>query len=232
MSRQIVKTTVLTLIFLVSVSLTSAQSLEDNSDYRKSVRLKRQSEAAFEDGNYEKSTKLANESIIYAKKSDEWIAMMLSKYKANYILKTVKKRIATAKRLNADINFPVAITEGKILYDQAYELYIDKDYLESYPRALQAFNVMKVIKYVEKKSTLPAAYLVMDVPGDEDCLWKIAEFEFIFGDALKWELIYEANKDILPEAKNPDLIVAGLVLNIPSLNGEKRSGTWIDGSIQ
>jgi hypothetical protein len=226
-----IKKTLLGLIFLVIASFTSAQSLQDNQNYRKSVKLKIQSETAFEEGDYEESTKLANESILYAEKSDEWIAMMLRKYKANYILKKVRKRIQTAKRLNAHINFPEAMTEGTSLYDKANQLYSQKDYLESYPVAMKAFEVMKVIQYVKQDLLLPAAYLVMDVPGDEDCLWKIAEYDFIFGDALQWELIYEANKDILPEAKNPDLITAGLVLKIPSLNGEERSGTWINGSI-
>lgn len=233
MSRKIIKKKlVLVVIFLITASFASAQSLQDNPDYRKSVRLKRQSEIAFDDGNYDKSTSLANESILYAQKSDEWIALMLSKYKANSILKTVEKRIVTVKRLNANINFPEALKEGISLYDNAYQLYIEKKYNDSYPIALEAFNVMKVIKYVKQKPTLPAAYLVKDLPGNEDCFWKIAEYDFIFADPLKWELIYEANKDILQQSENPDLIAIGLVLKIPSLNGEERAGTWINGSIQ
>ena len=44
-----------------------------------------------------------------------------------------------------------------------------------------------------------------------DSLSKIAKREF--GDASKWNAIYEANRDTI---KNPDLIHPGQVLNLPS----------------
>lgn len=43
-----------------------------------------------------------------------------------------------------------------------------------------------------------------------DSLSRIAKH--IYGDASKWKLIYEANKDTI---KNPDLIYPDQVLNIP-----------------
>ena len=232
MSKNVVKIILLAVTFLVTVSFSSAQSLQDNPDYRKSVKLKKQSEAAFEEGDYGESTRLANESVLYAEKSDEWIAMLLSKYKANSALKKVKKRLQVAERLKAETNFPEALAEGNSLYVKDNNLYMDKEFLESYPFALQALEVMKVIEYVALKATLPAAYKVMDVPGDEDCLWNIAGDENIYEDVNQWKIIYLANKDILPESSNPNLITPGLILKIPSINGEKRSGTWINGSIQ
>jgi len=44
-----------------------------------------------------------------------------------------------------------------------------------------------------------------------DSLSKIARH--VYGDAMKWKTIWEANKDIV---KNPDLIHPGQVLKIPS----------------
>jgi nucleoid-associated protein YgaU len=44
-----------------------------------------------------------------------------------------------------------------------------------------------------------------------DSLSKIAQS--IYGDAKKWKLIYEANRELI---KNPDLIYPGQVLKIPS----------------
>jgi nucleoid-associated protein YgaU len=43
-----------------------------------------------------------------------------------------------------------------------------------------------------------------------DSLSKIAKREY--GDATKWPMIYEANRD---QIKNPDLIHPGQVLNLP-----------------
>jgi hypothetical protein len=232
MNKNIVRLILLVVISLISVSFATAQSLQDNPDYRKSVKLKVESEAIFEEGDYKESTRLANESILYAEKSDAWITMMRNKYKANSALKRVKKRLIIAKRLNAKVNFPEAMAEGQTLYDQADQLYKDESFIESYPIAIQALEVLEIIKYVASASNLPAFYTVMNIPGDEDCLWNIAGFESIYGDALEWKRIYLANKDILPDPNNPNLIIPGLILKIPSINGEKRSGTWINGSIQ
>ena len=57
-------------------------------------------------------------------------------------------------------------------------------------------------------STAPKIYEV--VSGDS--LSKIAKREY--GDANKWERIYEANRDVL---KNPDKIYPGQKLKIPPL---------------
>lgn len=45
-----------------------------------------------------------------------------------------------------------------------------------------------------------------------ECLWYIAGYEEIYGNPLKWPLIYKANKD---KIKDPDLIYPGQVLAIP-----------------
>lgn len=232
MSRNKINTILLVVFSIVAVSFTSAQSLQDNPDYRTSVKLKIASEAAFEEGDYEESRKLANESVVYSKKSDEWIAMMLSKYRANSALKKVNRRLYIVNRIQASTNFPEELKKGTALYDEANELYKNEKYIESYPLAIEALEVLKVIIYISPKGVLPAAYVVLNKPGNEDCLWKIAGYDYIYGEGAEWKLIYEANKSILPNPSNPDLIVPGLILQIPSINGEKRSGTWKDGAIQ
>lgn len=45
-----------------------------------------------------------------------------------------------------------------------------------------------------------------------ECLWYIAGYEEIYGNPLKWPLIYKANKD---KIRDPDLIYPGQVLVIP-----------------
>ena len=45
-----------------------------------------------------------------------------------------------------------------------------------------------------------------------ECLWYIAGYEHIYGDPLKWPLIYKANRN---KIKDPDLIYPGQVFVIP-----------------
>jgi len=75
-------------------------------------------------------------------------------------------------------------------------------------------------------AVLPAFYTVRLIPEARDCFWRIAEYPFVYGDPRKWKLLYEANKGLLSDPANPDLIEPGQVFEIPSLAGEKREGAW------
>ena len=95
-----------------------------------------------------------------------------------------------------------------------------------------ALEVLSVINYIASGSTLPAFYVVRLLPGNTDCLWNIAGYDFIYDDPWSWRKIYNANKNSMPETDNPDLIHPGMILRIPSLDGEVRSGTWTNGVIK
>lgn len=55
-------------------------------------------------------------------------------------------------------------------------------------------------------------YKVRLIPHRRDCLWRIAEYKFIYGNPYLWPKIYRANKS---QIKNPDLIYPGQVFDIP-----------------
>jgi nucleoid-associated protein YgaU len=74
-------------------------------------------------------------------------------------------------------------------------------------------------------SGLAALYEVKLIPHRRDCLWRIAEYDFVYGDPYQWRRLYEANKDKFPQPDNPDLIEPGMILIIPPIRGEQRSGT-------
>ena len=80
-------------------------------------------------------------------------------------------------------------------------------------------------------SGLPAQYTVRSWIVNGDCLWNIAAQPWAYNDASKWRLLYIANKNKLPDPNNPDLIRIGMVLDIPSINGEERQGMWNRSSI-
>lgn len=60
------------------------------------------------------------------------------------------------------------------------------------------------------------SYTVKLIPERRDCLWRIAEYDSIYGDPTKWTRIYKANKS---QIKNPDLIFPGQVFDIPPAAG-------------
>jgi hypothetical protein len=79
-----------------------------------------------------------------------------------------------------------------------------------------------------RKPVLPAQYMVRTWGGERDCLWNIAGESWSYNDPYKWRLLYEANKEKLPDPKNPNWLEPGIVLDIPSISGETRRGVWTE----
>jgi nucleoid-associated protein YgaU len=73
---------------------------------------------------------------------------------------------------------------------------------------------------------LPKYYKVRLLSPRRDCFSKISGYDFVYGDEYKWRILYEANKDKIPDPNNPHLILVGAVIEIPSIKGEKREGTY------
>jgi LysM repeat protein len=83
---------------------------------------------------------------------------------------------------------------------------------------------MTAVSTGEKR--LPKYYEVRLIPDRRDCFWRIAEYDFVYGDPFKWRILYEANKSDLKYPDNPHLIFPGQVFVIPEQEGEVREGTW------
>ena len=77
-----------------------------------------------------------------------------------------------------------------------------------------------------KVTVLPQYYVVVRRVPLTDALWRIAGYSYIYSNPIEWYRIYEANRNILRDPDNPDLILPGQRLIIPSLNGEERSGEY------
>ena len=77
-----------------------------------------------------------------------------------------------------------------------------------------------------KVTVLPMYYTVVQRTPLTDALWRIAGYSFIYNDPIQWYRLYQANRNILRDPNNPDLILPGQVLTIPSMNGEQRAGTY------
>lgn len=72
---------------------------------------------------------------------------------------------------------------------------------------------------------LPAQYVVRS----EDTFKSIAARPWVYGDESEWRRLYNANRNKLSDPNNPDMLMSGIVLDIPSMEGETRSGLWEEG---
>ena len=72
----------------------------------------------------------------------------------------------------------------------------------------------EALRYVEvyKSYAVKGVYTVRLIPERRDCLWRISEYNFIYGDPRMWPKIWRRNKTLI---QNPDLIYPGWQLVIP-----------------
>jgi nucleoid-associated protein YgaU len=76
---------------------------------------------------------------------------------------------------------------------------------------------------------LPAQYVVRSWSVSQDTFKSIAARPWVYGDESEWPRLYNANRNKLTDPNNPDLLMPGVVLDIPSMDGETRSGLWQEG---
>lgn len=227
----------LSLILLLALFALSAfgQSLKDNSDYRESLRYKQLSEEALEEGEYKQAKEYAKLSVEYARKSDAYISRRLAQYRANQLLQRAETLRGQVDRSGRKALNPEVFAEASTLVATARSLYTGEQYPQSSESSRSAITLLEETfggARTSGTSGLPAAYLVRRLPGAEDCFWRIAGYDFVYGDTSAWKPIYEANKSKLPQPGNPDLVLPDMVMQIPSRPGENRSGVWVDGEIR
>ena len=232
--------TILALVVLGFIATAlPAQSLLDNEYYKKGQALKAQSDAALAAGDYDAATTLAAQAEEQFGKSDAYVEEMLGRYRANGWLARGNELLGQTKAAGKDKSSPELFAEAaddiasaKACYDGGtYEDSIDFskraiETLESIP-GVEPVAVEPVAEPVEPGAPeLPATYTVRLILERRDCLWRIAGYPFVYNNPWKWKVLYEANRDILLEPDNPDLIEVGQVLTIPSIAGEVRDGEY------
>jgi nucleoid-associated protein YgaU len=77
----------------------------------------------------------------------------------------------------------------------------------------------------EGEVVLPKYYTVQ-LKQMADTLSRIAALPEVYNDAGRWRVLYDANRNKFPVPNNPNLILPGMVLEIPSINGEYREGMY------
>jgi nucleoid-associated protein YgaU len=145
------------------------------------------------------------------------------KREAESAIAAAEERFNWAKGIAADKRYPTEFTAAAALLETAKSAFSKEDY--EYAR-ISANDVLIRLAGVKDTIPLPALFVVRELPKDTDCFWRIAALPAIYNDPFQWPRLYEANKNKLPDPKNPDLVRPGTILTIPSLRGEYREGTW------
>jgi nucleoid-associated protein YgaU len=172
-------------------------------------------------GKYDDAVKFAQEAIKFAELSDEYVSMQIKIRDANIAIEEAQARIAWVSASGASKRYVDEFEQAEIALTDA----LDARSREDWDKALEsARHVLALLAEIPDAPVLPAQYLVKTWARTKDCLWNIAAKPQIYGNPWEWQRLYEANKDIMPKADNPDLIHPGMILTIPSIRGETRRG--------
>jgi nucleoid-associated protein YgaU len=104
---------------------------------------------------------------------------------------------------------------GENLLTQAKELWtlgLEEEAKGNYAQAQEYYQ--EAIRYIEvyKSYAVKGVYTVRLIPERRDCLWRISEYDFIYGNPQLWPKIWRRNRKLI---QNPDLIYPGWLLVIP-----------------
>ena len=200
-------------------------NIRNNRFYLESIRLTKLAKTSYDEGDYDASEEYAVEAVRYAELSNEYVALQLKIKEANDSIAIARSRIDWVSSSGAAELYPAEYAEAQGFF----QVSLEARRAEEWDIAIEAANnVINVLAYIDSPdgNALPAFYTVRTWASVRDCLWNIAGQSWAYGDPFKWRLIYDANKDKMPEAGNPDLIHPGMVLDIPSIKGEARNGMW------
>jgi hypothetical protein len=227
-----------------TVEQPSIKSVEEvdsliNEKMEQASRLLEESQKAYQEGEYNKSFELSQK---VRNLTDEIENLQLQK---SAILKIdeAKKEIETAESAEAQNYAPEELANAKSSFLLAQNNLTENKFNEAIINAEEAIRYAKNAKLkteerkraeeeakLAKKEELPATeikvskdgkykiwktYTVRLIPHRRDCLWRIAEYDFIYNNPWKWPIIYKANKH---QIKDPDLIYPGQVFDIPELD--------------
>ena len=103
-----------------------------------------------------------------------------------------KPALSDAEAIAAPTNYPKEYSEAKGELSDAIAAYDNQDFVTAAQKARACVAALAMVK--AKTPSWPAVYVVRLIPSHRDCLWRIAEYSFIYNNPLKWRVIYEANK--------------------------------------
>lgn len=200
-----------------------AASYKNNTYQKLAKEYTVKAQKALDAGEYALSEEYAKKAEENAVLSEEYIRHMLAKDNADRDMKAAKERIAYVESIHGDVNFPIAYESAVKAYGQAEGAYTAEDY-EGASRI--AKTVLDTLAEIYEITPLPKYYIVRPWATDKDCFWNISGRPYVYNNPFLWENLYEANKSKLPKPGDPNLILPGMKMEIPSITGEYRDGVY------
>ncbi|GHU08880.1 hypothetical protein FACS1894151_05580 [Spirochaetia bacterium] len=230
--------------------------IRNNQYYLESLRLTLLAQESYDFGDYDASTGYAAEALRYSQLSDEYVALQLKIKQADDSIATARSRLEYAAGVGAARRYSSEYNQAQSAFqqaqaDRAREQWDDAIHnaslviaalanvqAESQPLWNTEQPVPAAVNVTPSPANnnssdgtfLPAQYTVRPWAVSKDCFWNIAGRPWVYNDPTKWQIIYNANRAKLTDPNNPNLIHPGLVLDIPSLQGEARQGMWSAGA--
>lgn len=226
------------LLVFVSVTLVTAQSMYENEYYKKSLEYRKLADDSYSNGDYDQAYDHAVEAERYARLSDEYIAKIRAKFQAEAKLSAAQRRMDYAALIKLESFHPSLYAEALEAFNEAQKAFDEESYQTCIEKAQKVIELLAAISPQGTKLSddeaqnqpvvqlLPKFYTVRLIPGKRDCFWRIAEYDFVYADPYKWQILYEKNKEVIANPNNPHLIHPGQVFEIPSIKNEVREGTW------
>jgi nucleoid-associated protein YgaU len=200
------------------------RNLLDNEYYRESVRLTALAQETYDYGDYDLAREYAEEAERNARLSDAYIALQLKIAEADEAIAVAELRIQWALGVRADRRYPEEFAQATASRDNAAASRDAEDWDAAILAAHQAIDALAFVE--DFPGILPAQYQVRSWPAFRDCLWTIAGRSWVYGDSRLWRHLYDANRSKLPNPDNPDMLLPGTILDIPSIKNEVREGLW------
>ena len=200
-----------------------AVSYKNNTYQKLADEYTRKAEVALDAGQYDDAVEYSKKAEENAALSKAYIEMMMARNEAEENIKIAKNKIIWAESIDAPNSFPMAYSSAKENLTNAESSFESEDY----PKANEyAKAVLDSLEGVREITPLPEYYIVKPWAETKDCYWNISGRHYVYNNPLLWENLYQANKSAMPKPENPNLIHPGMKMQIPSLTGEYRKGTY------
>lgn len=207
---------------LVAASL-FAVSYKNNTYQKLADEYTKKAEQALDAGAYDDAYEYSKKAEENAELSKAYIKMMMARSNAEDSIKLAKNQLAWAEKIDAPHTFPMAYTSAKENLENAETAFAAEDFEKAEAYANQCLAALDGVREV---TPLPEYYIVKPWAETKDCYWNISGRPYIYNNPLLWENLYQANKGNMPKPEDPNLILPGMKMKIPSLTGEYRSGTY------
>jgi hypothetical protein len=216
-------------------------SIRNNKYFLESLRFTNLAQQAFEEGDYDASTLYSEEAVRYARLSDEYVILQLKIKETDDAIAAARSRLdwASSPAVQAQTRYPTEYNRAQTAYGEARSSRSAERWDDAIAAAGRVIDALVYLTAAPPSqpppppppvtpapTPLPAQYTVRPWSISKDCFWNISGRPWVYGDPAKWRVLYNANRSKLPQPDNPDLIHPNMILDIPSIKGETRSGMW------